>query len=31
MTAKGPVLANLMLDGVQPKTVRTLADPSAGK
>jgi hypothetical protein len=31
MTAKGPVLANLMLDGVQHKTVRTLADPSADK
>jgi hypothetical protein len=31
MTAQGPVLANLMLDGVKPKTVRTLPDPSAKK
>mgnify|MGYP002853149501 CR=1 FL=1 len=31
MTKDGPVLANLLLDGVQPKTIRTLADPSAGK
>ena len=31
MTEKGPVLANLLLDGVKSKTLRTLADPSAGK
>ena len=31
MTKKGPVLANLLMDGVKPKTIRTLADPSADK
>ena len=31
MTRNGPVLANLLMDGVKPKTIRNLADPSAGK
>ncbi|HAB10722.1 MAG TPA: hypothetical protein DCE47_03405 [Planctomycetaceae bacterium] len=31
MTSNGPVLANLLMDGVKPKTIRTLTDPSAGK
>ena len=31
MQDDGPVIANLLLDGIQTRNIRTLADPSAGK
>ena len=31
MKEDGPVIANLLLDGVESKNIRTLPDPSAGK